>query len=474
MANNSLEIRFTDDSYATRPEVARALGTNLIDSIWKQILDYRHGFASESGLYDVYKEPLSIVLCTNVVKKMNALSERFSRALENYSAMRVNSIERNTLRVDMFKFALRSVAKVKGIIINDIALENIVSGRNTNLLYEPLVNYFNALMRFEENPSSPIDESLLANYLEILSGGELISFYRTSEIAVPSQKVLINREYNGAPVNQIEPMMSNLIDFINRPNFEISIKAAIVAYMMNYIKPFESFNEEITALLIKCVLAKAGLKDAASVIPLEIILSNDKDGLANASRESQKSKDLTYYALEVSRLFDEALSSLLDRIVQVTRDEVEKEMFKEPDEPEEPAHSAAEPTPVYEQSFASSYVVKPEPAPAPTYVKPRPKVEPVSNEPKVNVQAYQQLDEKALRAAAEELLESDPHLRPAQAHFYVRHCSVGKYYTIQQFKKAEGVVYETARTSMDNLAKRGYYRREQVKNKFVYTPISKE
>jgi predicted transcriptional regulator len=51
---------------------------------------------------------------------------------------------------------------------------------------------------------------------------------------------------------------------------------------------------------------------------------------------------------------------------------------------------------------------------------------------------------------------------------------MGKFYTIQQFKKAEGVVYETARTSMDNLAKRGYYRREQVKNKFVYTPISKK
>ena len=75
---------------------------------------------------------------------------------------------------------------------------------------------------------------------------------------------------------------------------------------------------------------------------------------------------------------------------------------------------------------------------------------------------------------AQNLLEQDPFLKKGQAHFYVRHCTMGKYYTIQQYKKCEGCVYETARTSMDNLAKLGYYRREQVKNKFVYTPISKE
>ena len=95
--------------------------------------------------------------------------------------------------------------------------------------------------------------------------------------------------------------------------------------------------------------------------------------------------------------------------------------------------------------------------------------------PKINyVNMVKPSDEKSLNIMEEDLLESDPLLRPAQAHFYVRHCTLGKFYTIQQFKKAEGCVYETARTSMDNLAKRGYYKREQVKNKFVYTPIKRD
>ena len=42
---------------------------------------------------------------------------------------------------------------------------------------------------------------------------------------------------------------------------------------------------------------------------------------------------------------------------------------------------------------------------------------------------------------------------------------------IEQFKKEEKTVYETARTSMEDLANRGFYRKLQIGKKFVYTPI---
>jgi hypothetical protein len=41
------------------------------------------------------------------------------------------------------------------------------------------------------------------------------------------------------------------------------------------------------------------------------------------------------------------------------------------------------------------------------------------------------------------------------------------------YQKEMNVVYETARTSMEQLVSLGYYRRESVKNKFVYTPVKK-
>ena len=84
------------------------------------------------------------------------------------------------------------------------------------------------------------------------------------------------------------------------------------------------------------------------------------------------------------------------------------------------------------------------------------------------------LDERQASRLAQHLLELDPSLRKHEAHFYARHCTLGKKYTIAQYKKSIGCVYETARTSMDHLVELGYYRKEMVKNKFVYSPIARK
>ena len=81
------------------------------------------------------------------------------------------------------------------------------------------------------------------------------------------------------------------------------------------------------------------------------------------------------------------------------------------------------------------------------------------------------LDEKDAARIEENLLEINPKLKRGEAYFYARHCTIGKYYTIAQYKKTLGCAYETARTSMDHLVYEGYYRKEMLKNKFIYTPI---
>lgn len=42
-----------------------------------------------------------------------------------------------------------------------------------------------------------------------------------------------------------------------------------------------------------------------------------------------------------------------------------------------------------------------------------------------------------------------------------------------QYKKLLHCAYETARTSMDNLVELGFYRKEKLNNKFIYTPVSR-
>ena len=84
------------------------------------------------------------------------------------------------------------------------------------------------------------------------------------------------------------------------------------------------------------------------------------------------------------------------------------------------------------------------------------------------------LDEKQAVLLEQDLLERDPELKKGEARFYARHCTKGKKYTIAQYKKSLRCAYETARTSMDHLAELLYYRKEKVKNKYVYIPVEKE
>ena len=83
------------------------------------------------------------------------------------------------------------------------------------------------------------------------------------------------------------------------------------------------------------------------------------------------------------------------------------------------------------------------------------------------------LKEEDAKRLEQHLLEMNPSLSRSQAFFYARHCTLGMSYTISQFKKEVGCAYETARTSMDNLVNLGYYRKEMLRNKFIYTPVKK-
>ena len=84
------------------------------------------------------------------------------------------------------------------------------------------------------------------------------------------------------------------------------------------------------------------------------------------------------------------------------------------------------------------------------------------------------LDEKQAVLLEQDLLERDPELKKGEAKFYARHCTKGKKYTIAQYKKSLHCAYETARTSMDHLAELLYYRKEKIKNKYVYIPVERE
>lgn len=499
MANNELAIKFTDESYLTRAEVARTLGTNLIDTLWSQILNYRRQSEKALTVSDIYKMPYSVTLTDSIKNKVAQANNRCQEVIDTFSEMPNGSYEMANLKKEMFKLELRHYAKAKNIQVNDVALDNILFNKNSNPIYQPIVNYYRAISKFENDPFATINEDLLAEYLTILNDGkEITSFYRTAEISQPGQKALINREFNGVPVAYIEDMMANLFNYIKGSGEDRIVKVATVHYIFNYIKPFDSYNDEIALILSRYILATYGLGEAPAFIPFEKVFTDKADLFKVANRETQKLHDVTYHVMAFMSLQEDAVRDFLDCAFRLRRNSAEQAYYGSQTQNEfKPQPKVEQSTPVVEQpkqtstnSFYSTHFrAEPvqKPVEQPKSVVEQPKVEVRVEQPKpsvdtsittskpaVSVHEFEDLDEKALRKAETNLLHRDPNLKKAQAHFYVRHCTLGECYTIQEFKKMERCVYETARTSMDGLARLGYYRREQIKNKFVYTPISKD
>lgn len=457
MISQDLHQRFTFEKYCTKTEIIQALGTNLIEPIWKEIVDYRKRFLLSLPLADTFGNNFTITYIDPIQIKGGSVHEKIASYINGYEQLQDGSVAKYAFTHEMLKNSLQAVARYRKIDVSEITLTNIVENKPVDKTYDYLVRYHRALQVLG-NSREEIGEEFLAKYYAILRGeDELTSFYRVSDIATSASKALIDRDYDkGVPARLIEEMMENLFNYANNNVVSPATRVAAIIFMFNYIKPFEDYNFELSILIAKRILGEEKSNTALIFVPIEAII-NDSKLFNEVSNETKKSHDFTYFFLRNSNLLLEAIETSLDRIVQVGVHTLREEIMlgDDPKKVKEEFGVELPKKPVVEEFPKASFKAE----------------EPLKEEPTSLEVA---LSEKEYKAKEIDLLESDPYLKKGQAHFYVRHCTKGKYYSIQQYKKAEGCVYETARTSMDNLAKQGYYRKEQIKNKFVYTPINKE
>lgn len=460
MAGTDLNQKYTIDKYCSRFEVAKILGTNLIDPLWNQILAFRKLHSMPLPFANALGVKYTITNLESISAKAGSINDKISSYIVGYGKLGSSPIAKATLTSEMLKIALKNIATRNKIDVSEITLQKLVRHEPTDGEYSLLKNYLRALEKLYSNPFEPLNENFLAEYYAILKGQEdnLIFFYRNVDNETVASKALVDREYdNGVPSKLIINMIDNFSQYISNTENSIVCRLAATFYMFNYIKPFSDLNTELACIVAKRIIASTEVESSAIYIPLESVI-NSHEFYSEVFKETQKTNDFTYVYIKGAELIDNALLAVLDRMVQVNAHVLDS-VNKMGDDPVQ-----------IKKEFGIDVPKEP------TITK---KEEPFEYEPRVKVETKvveesNSLSEKELKAMENDMLESDPFIKKGQAHFYVRHCTKGKYYTIQQYKKCEGCVYETARTSMDNLSLRGYYRRENVKNKFVYTPIDKE
>ena len=502
MANNDLAMRFTEEKYATKNEVARELKITSVDTFWANIQSYRSHFYHYLNIRTIEKNMLVLCGCPSVNSLVNNVEMKLIRANREYGLILPSSKQYRQIsnRFGREILSILNDAEQLGVgedFYDSVLRHEVVSAIPQNML---LVNYLKALSYIKRSYVNPINEDFLAElYAKLLGTEELTQFYRASEDRNPENRVLIDRVYTSAPVNLIDSMMGNLFTFISNSTLSTSLKAIVTFFYINYVKPFAKYSEEVAVLMAKAILAHEAFGETVVDLPLEKLLLLPAEEAARVYVEVQKTSDITYFVNYGFKYLSQYCDNILDTIAKSKVEELREDFYQVDEKVEEVQESVA---PVQEERiekidlFAASQEEEPKQAPQqqPREVNVAPKevqndeveqeVQEVPKKKTVKVTYVQEelavayipvaLDEKQAVLLEQDLLERDPELKKGEAKFYARHCTKGKKYTIAQYKKSLRCAYETARTSMDHLAELLYYRKEKIKNKYVYIPIERE
>ncbi len=460
MGNENLAFKYSNDIYATRKQVSQMLGISNIDKFWNDIISYRSHYTLSLNLRNIERMPINLVLSPKILDDLVAKERRLSKLMVKFGKLNDDDYVKYAVRNNQYNLILTNIAQKYHIDFSEGLLNLIIGGNASSLTPSQniLLNYFQALHHIETRFYDPIDEKLLRTLLGYLLPSNDENIYRKEEIEDSSSRIIIDRIYSAAPVERIVPMMNDLFDFLNNNNNCPALAKAIVAfYYVMMIKPFDFFSEEMATLLAKYVLAHNDFEEPSVLIDFECFINDYQEDVNYVMKEVNKTNDVTYLLTFMLDKITEHIDNMSSSIEVSNSKSIEKEFFKneldksEPKEKNEKKHVE-----VVESQEDLLHNVDYEVRVA---------------LPKLPIG----LDERNANAIAEHLLEMKPNLKRGEAQFYARHCTIGKYYTIQQYKEMNECAYETARTSMDNLVSEGFYQKEMIKNKkYVYTPIPRK
>jgi len=502
-------LQYTDDQYLTKRELVQAMHTSLVDGYWLDIRAYRGKNAQPLPHRTISNQRFWLCMSVGVRAKIATFEDSLTHLLGVVGKIDDPKVKEEIIRSFLLT-CLSEAAKFSKTNISPLSIKALLNGtyHENNSDHLPIISYLKTLRYFlSKDPSKPDADFLGEAYGSLLGEEELTKFYRNFDFdqSASRARFMTGGDFRYAPFEAIEPLMNEFFVFAEDEHVSMAPRAAGSLYFLDLVKPFGEKNQELAALLAKAIIAKGTGSNLAFLLPFEALL---EPGTRYDSLflETQHSGDLTYIVLQAIDVLTPLLASFESQIKEIRVAAYRSEMRplspeeqtiaderKTPVPPTQMSLLEEKPTPSEEPKQVVPPSIEPivqakaeisEPTPVVAPPESKPVAKPVSPKPvqpplpkadiggSLAIQAPEAtLSEKEIKEYIQYLLESNPNLNKNQATFLSNHCTMGHYYTIQQFKKDARCAYETARTSMDKLAHEGYYEKKQLKNKFVYTPV---
>lgn len=449
----SIAKRYTDDKYACKEDVRKGMNTSLIDQFWNAIIDYRVQHASNLTLSSVSSQSFKLTSTEVIKEKFENVAFKLENARKSF--IDLDEAGKESVRFKCTQNSLAYVGTYYGETLTPEFISTVIQGEASNFqgasqVKKQVIAYHDAYKQLGAHKVVIDADFLVKLYIAISKEENLTSIYRDFNFK-PTTGGVFSNEHDGVPAGLIEKHMNLLFAFLNESH-PVIVKAASAYFYINYVKPFKAFNNEIALLTLKAIIGNEGFEEFGYLLPFEELLKYD-GVLKSDFKEVNRNVDITYAVIRVIEYTSGVIETFLDNCTTTKMSDLRLEHAPKADE--NPGESVSSVSDTNNQENSNSPIKE--------------------KQGSIAIHTIESgLEEKDAHRYEKYLLEKNPTLKEAQAHFYARHCTLGSYYTIQMYKKAERVVYETARTSMEALKDLGFYEKKQIKNKFVYTPIKQE
>lgn len=420
--------KFTDSIYASKEEVSQTYNQGDINDIWDNVLFYRSFYDEETEMIDKNHNHYKVCLTKNLLSESYNLQLRIIERLSSFSALQSDLSA--SFSLEQLKKSLSQTSQFQSINASENVIDKIARNEleNATPKYFPLKAYEQAY-RYALSINK-IDLESIETLNKILTGEdkEAMAHYRSGNMMDVINPLVL------PPFEEIKIHFDAFFSFLSQEEIPLLIRALSIVYFFTYLRPFELFNEETAGLVAKAFLKCNHLSYFGFVLPLESLAYTTSASYFKKLKMAEETLDLTYFLQSTIRFLHYGFD-LVDKDFSEFLEKGKERSITSPNTDEK------------------NIVLKDDAA-----VFALPDFPSMQNETEIEV-------------LSRKLMSVYPQLKKKQAHFYAGHCQVGLNYTIEQFKKEEKTVYETARTSMEDLANRGFYRKLQIGKKFVYTPI---
>lgn len=480
---NNSGPHFTDDVYATPRMIRAEVGMSLIDGIWSDVLAYRKPFKKVvpylkrmdgSAFHATFTEKIEGKL-QEARAKIAAIDESYRQAAESGASAKQDADKKLSYA------CLRHLSNHLVPMVNEFSLLSILSGtfHDEDKRLSAYPSYLNLLRTLPGNFAGDYEDFLDSCSFALGMGENL---YRADKRNRFSYAYYSSWTYgDGVNSDEIGGFLDNLYNLL-LSEYDPLLKSLFAIFYLDFVRPFAANEDMLSAIIAKQAL-KAIAPNCYQYLPVEGILLQSAD-YTDRAKQAASEGDITYCLLFLLDRLSKNLEEMGITLSQIEAapkleeaspavEAPKEEEAKTPPPSEEPGEAITEAEPAVEAEPPEAKKKEVE------ELKPKRVEAKVERIASIGTEEFglsamtppkSTFSEKEIKQLARYIEETHPLLRKPQAAFYASHCSIGRYYTISDYKSCAKCAYETARTSMDRLAEEGLYKKLKLKNKYVYTP----